>query len=164
MDMTIWPWTVVHAMQHAEQRSQRLWGGDLATEFQRQVFGQTLRRALEEADLSQRALARAVGVTHNAVSQWVLGKASPKPYTVAKLESILDSQEGTLGRLLGYVPAGVDDKALVSVIEAIEADPGLGERERKLLAAMYRELKRQYRAEQQGGSPRPRAKQAQHSP
>jgi hypothetical protein len=50
------------------------------------------------------------------------------------------------------------------VIEAIEADPGLGERERKLLAAMYRELKRQYRAEQQGGSPRPRAKQAQHSP
>jgi hypothetical protein len=66
--------------------------------------------------------------------------------------------------LLGYVPAGVDDKALVSVIEAIEADPGLGERERKLLAAMYRELKRQYRVEQQGGSPRPRAKQAQHSP
>jgi hypothetical protein len=83
---------------------------------------------------------------------------------VAKLERILDLQEGTLGRSLGYVPAGVEDKALVSVIEAIEADPGLGERERKLLAAMYRELKRQYRAEQQDGSPRPRAKQAQHSP
>jgi hypothetical protein len=36
---------------------------------------------------------------------------------------------------------------MISVIEALEADPKLGERERELLASMYRQLVKQREAE-----------------
>jgi hypothetical protein len=50
-------------------------------------------------------------------------------------------EQNSLAQLLGQVP--YDDRAappLVSVTEAAGADPRLGERERRILAAVYREL------------------------
>jgi transcriptional regulator with XRE-family HTH domain len=112
----------------------------VATQFQREVFGRTLRAALDDHRMSQRALARAAGVTPNAVSQWVLGRATPQPEMVARLERILELEDGTLTRVLGYIPASVQDRALTSVLQSIQADPRLGDRERRILTAMYREL------------------------
>jgi hypothetical protein len=61
-------------------------------------------------------------------------------------------EPNSLAQLLGQVP--YDDRAAppsVNVTEAAEADPRLGVRERRILAAVYRELVHQ-RALDQAGS------------
>jgi hypothetical protein len=46
-----------------------------------------------------------------------------------------------LSRLLGYLPiTHPPDKATMDVLDALQADPKLGARERQLLATIYREL------------------------
>ena len=57
----------------------------VTTSAQRDRFRRALRRAREEAGLSQRALARAVGRTHGAAWQWEEGRGAPDPATVARL-------------------------------------------------------------------------------
>jgi transcriptional regulator with XRE-family HTH domain len=113
------------------------------TETQREAFRKALRRAREARGLSKRGLAHKLGVTQSAVWQWEEGKTSPRPELAAALEQALSLQPGALGQLLGYLTPGGGTQATVSVIEAIEADARLGQRERELLAAMYRELLRQ---------------------
>jgi hypothetical protein len=70
-------------------------------------------------------------------------RALPTEANVAALERQLNLQPGSLSRLLGYLPAGAVEREMIGVIEALEADPKLGERERELLAAMYRQLVKQ---------------------
>jgi transcriptional regulator with XRE-family HTH domain len=118
----------------------------LATATQRVAFSRVLQRARRDADLSQGALARALGVSRSAVSQWELSLTTPRPATTTRLEHLLGLEPGTLGRLLGQVPADTTKPASVSVSEAIEADPRLGRRERELLLAMYRQLVKQREA------------------
>jgi transcriptional regulator with XRE-family HTH domain len=113
------------------------------TESQREAFRKALRRAREEHGLSKRGLALKIGVTQSAVWQWEEGRVSPRPELLAVLERALDLAPGALALLLGYLPPEGVRKAPVSVTEAIEADPRLGSKERKLLVAMYRELVRQ---------------------
>ena len=115
----------------------------MPTESQREAFRKVLRRAREEHGLSKRGLALKIGMTQSAVWQWEEGRVSPRPEVVAVLERTLDLAPGALALLLGYLPPEGVSKAPVSVTEAIEADPRLGSRERKLLLAMYRELVRQ---------------------
>jgi hypothetical protein len=68
---------------------------------------------------------------------------------VAKLETALGLTPGVLSRLLGYLPiTQAGDQATMDVLAAVEADPKLGERERKLLATIYRELVAQREAGQ----------------
>jgi transcriptional regulator with XRE-family HTH domain len=116
----------------------------VATPEQRRRFGKALQRARGECGVSQRDLATALGVSQASVSQWLLGQTAPRPERVAAIERVLRVRPDSLARLLGYVsddsrqPLGV-----VSVTEAAEADPRLGERERRVLAAVYRELVRQ---------------------
>src|SRR5215217_3962318 len=107
----------------------------VATAEQRRRFGQALQRAREECGLSQRGLADALGVSQASVSQWLLGQTAPRPDRVAALERVLRMEPSSLARLLGQVP--YDDRAApsVSVTEAAEADPRLGSRERRILAA-----------------------------
>jgi DNA-binding transcriptional regulator YdaS (Cro superfamily) len=94
--------------------------------------------------VSQRDLAAELGVSQASVSQWLLGQTAPRPERVATIERVLRVRPDSLAQLLGYV---ADDSrrppAMVSVTEAAEADPRLGERERRVLAAVYRELVRQ---------------------
>jgi transcriptional regulator with XRE-family HTH domain len=110
---------------------------NVATAEQRRRFAQALRRAREECGLSQRGLADALGVSQASVSQWLLGQTAPRPERVAALEGVLR----------------MDDRAApgsVSVTEAAEADPRLGVRERRILAAVYRELVHQRELDQAG--------------
>jgi transcriptional regulator with XRE-family HTH domain len=123
----------------------------VATAEQRRRFGQALQRAREECGLSQRGLADALGVSQASVSQWLLGQTAPRPERVASLEGILRMEPNSLAQLLGQVP--YDDRAAspwVSVTEAAEADPRLGVRERRILAAVYRELVHQRELDQAG--------------
>jgi len=106
-----------------------------------------LRRAREAVGQTQLGLSRAIGVTRSAVWQWEQGRAIPRPGAVAAVERELRLPPGALSRLLGYLPAGAVEREMISVIEAIEADSRLGERERELLAAMYRELLKQRETE-----------------
>jgi transcriptional regulator with XRE-family HTH domain len=123
----------------------------VATDEQREAFRRTLRRAREIRGLTQRALSRAIGLTNSAVWQWEEGKAVPRPEVVAKLETTLGLTPGVLSRLLGYLPiTQAGDQATMDVLAAVEADPKLGERERKLLATIYRELVAQREAGQDG--------------
>ena len=116
----------------------------MATPEQRRRFGKALQRARGECGVSQRDLAAALGVSQASVSQWLLGQTAPRPERVAAIERVLRVRPDSLAQLLGYV---CDDRrrapAMVSVTEAAEADPRLGERERRVLAAVYRELVRQ---------------------
>jgi transcriptional regulator with XRE-family HTH domain len=116
----------------------------VATAEQRKVFGQALQRARQDCGLSQRDLADALGVSQASVSQWLLGQSAPKPERVGALERALRLKPNTLARLLGYLPpGGDDDQRVMTVAEAAEADPRLGEREQRLLVAVYQELVRQ---------------------
>jgi transcriptional regulator with XRE-family HTH domain len=111
------------------------------------AFPRALQHARTERRLSQRELSRALSVSHSAVSQWESGRVRPIPAKVAELEQVLDLEPGSLSRLLGYLPiATANARASLSVLEAIRADPRLGDRERELLIAMYRQLVRQREA------------------
>jgi transcriptional regulator with XRE-family HTH domain len=121
----------------------------VATEEQREAFRQALRHTREQRGLTQRALSRIIGLTNSAVWQWEQGRAIPRPEIVAKLEAALDLDPGVLSRLLGYLPiTQPPDKATMDVLDALQADPRLGARERKLLATIYRELVAQREAGQ----------------
>jgi hypothetical protein len=65
-------------------------------------------------------------------------------------------EPSSLAQLLGQV--SYDDRAAppsVSVTEAAEADPRLGTRERRILAAVYRELVHQRELDQAGSGSGP---------
>jgi transcriptional regulator with XRE-family HTH domain len=116
----------------------------VATAEQRRRFGRALQRARHECGLSQAQLARTLGVSQASVSQWLLGQTSPRPDRVGELERVLRVEPDSLARLLGLtVEDGQSMAGGVSVMEAAEADPRLGDRERQILAAVYRELVRQ---------------------
>ncbi|HEY5985660.1 MAG TPA: helix-turn-helix transcriptional regulator [Streptosporangiaceae bacterium] len=120
----------------------------MATEQQRQVFARSLHRALAAQRMSQRDLARAVDVSPNAVSQWVKGDTAPRTLEVAeKVERALGLQEGDLSRLIGFSPRSVQERAMVNVLTAIEADPRLDEPGRHLLMSIRQELGRRHEAE-----------------
>ena len=128
----------------------------MATAEQRRRFGQALQRAREECRLSQRGLADALGVSQASVSQWLLGQTAPRPERVAALERVLRMEPDSLAQLLGQV--SYDDRAApssVSVTDAAEADPRLGTRERRILAAVYRELVHQRELDQAGSEAAP---------
>jgi transcriptional regulator with XRE-family HTH domain len=123
----------------------------VVTAEQRRQFGRALQRAREECGLSQRGLADALGVSQASVSQWLMGQTAPRPERVDALERVLRMEPNSLAQLLGQVPH--DDRATppsVSVTQAAEADPRLGNRERRILAAVYRELVHQRELDQAG--------------
>jgi transcriptional regulator with XRE-family HTH domain len=108
------------------------------------MFARALQRARTDYGLSQRDLAAPVGVSQAAVSQWLLGQASPKRERVAALEEALHLEPHSLARLLGQLPYDEDEpRPRMTVVEAAEADPRLDERDQRVLAAVYRELVRQ---------------------
>jgi transcriptional regulator with XRE-family HTH domain len=125
---------------------------DVATADQREQFARALQRARSECGLSQRELAAALGVSQASVSQWLTGQSAPKPGRIAELERVLRLPPNALARRLGYSPSDTPDpQAVMTVVEAAEADPRLGEREQRILTAVYRELVHQRAAEQPDG-------------
>jgi transcriptional regulator with XRE-family HTH domain len=118
----------------------------MATEEQKAAFRRRLRQEREAAGQTQMGLSLKIGVSRSAVWQWEEGRSVPTEANVAALEKELRLQPGELSILLGYLPAGAAEREMISVIEALEADPKLGDRERELLAAMYRQLVKQREA------------------
>jgi transcriptional regulator with XRE-family HTH domain len=118
----------------------RTTGWPVTTAQQREAFRRALRQARSTMGLSQRAVARAVGRTASAVSQWENGLGAPDPPTVAELERLLQLQPNSLARLLGYVPQPDRGDGSASVLDAVNADPRLDEHGRELLASVYRWL------------------------
>jgi transcriptional regulator with XRE-family HTH domain len=114
----------------------------MATKPELEAFSEALKRAREESGMSLRALAEAVEASHTVVAQWERGEHAPRPPRVRMLEHVLQLPPGSLSRLLGYWPAESTDGHSVGVIEAARADPRLGERDRRILTAVYRELVR----------------------
>ena len=112
----------------------------MAAKPELEAFSDALKRAREESGMSLRALADAVEASHTVVAQWERGEHAPRPPRVRMLEHVLQVSPGSLSRLLGYWPAESADAPPVSVIEAARADPRLGERDRRILTALYREL------------------------
>ena len=123
----------------------------MTTSEQQQAFRQALAHARQKRGWSQRELARAIGLSQSTVSYWEQGKSLPEPANVVELERVLELESGTLARLLGYMPAATMRREMATVLDAIMADPDLGQRERDLLLAMYRELVRQRRGERKPG-------------
>ncbi len=112
----------------------------MASKPELEAFSEALKRAREDSGMSLRALADAVEASHTVVAQWERGEHAPRPPRVRMLEHVLQLSPGSLSRLLGYWPAESADGHSVGVIEAARADPRLGERDRRILAAVYREL------------------------
>jgi transcriptional regulator with XRE-family HTH domain len=115
----------------------------MATQAQREEFAQALRRARETAGLSIRELAGKVSASHTVVWQWEHAEHTPRPPRVRMIEHVLGLPTGSLQRLLGHLTA--DEAAArvpMTVLEAADADPKLGDRGREILAALYRELVR----------------------
>jgi transcriptional regulator with XRE-family HTH domain len=112
----------------------------MASKPELEGFSEALKRAREDSGMSLRALADAVEASHTVVAQWERGEHAPRPPRVRMLEHVLQLSPGSLSRLLGYWPAESADGHSVGVIEAARADPRLGERDRRILAAVYREL------------------------
>lgn len=112
----------------------------MATTEQRRIFRRALVEARRKKGLSQRDLAHALGVSPSAVSQWEAGDTAPRPELTIKLEETLGLQEGTFGRLLGYLPVSATNGGISGVLDALDDDPHLTDRQRELLAGIYREL------------------------
>ncbi len=123
----------------------------MTTQEQREVFRRALQAARSDAGLSQRELAAKVGVSYSAVSQWEMGTTAPRQAKLRELERTLGLEDGDLGQHLGFLSLGAQERALVTVADAIEKDPRLGERQRELLRTMYRELVRQHADEVRDG-------------
>ncbi len=70
----------------------------------RQAFGTAVAGALAVRDLTQRALADALGVKQPTVSAWLSGESEPASAVVFELERVLELPPGHLSRHLGYLP------------------------------------------------------------
>ena len=113
----------------------------MAAKPELEAFSDALKQAREDSGMSLRALADAGEASHTVVAQWERGEHAPRPPRVRMLEHVLQLPPGSLSRQLGYWPADTDAQP-VGVIEAARADPRLGERDRRILTAVYRELVR----------------------
>jgi len=116
--------------------------------IERLKFAEALRKAVADAGISQRELARRLEVSQASVSQWLHGQTAPRPGMAIRLERELGRDPGSLLIPLGYVVVDPEGKPL-GVREAIAKDPLLGPREREILLSLYRTL-----VEQRGREPR----------
>lgn len=115
--------------------------GDRAEE-RRTVFGQAVETALDGRSQAwlgaevARDLGMASPISGSAVSQWIAGKTEPDPQRVFAIERALHLKPGTLSRFLGYLP--LDAHPVLSVEDAIDADPRLTPPLRDAIRAAYR--------------------------
>lgn len=100
------------------------------------AFGRALDEAMRAVPLAPAAVGAHVGISDDAVRKWVRGDVEPPPWRIFGVEQLLGLAPGELSHHLGFVPVGV-----ASVFAAIDADPSLNERDRKVLRTTYRALR-----------------------
>ncbi|HEV7535717.1 MAG TPA: helix-turn-helix transcriptional regulator, partial [Acidimicrobiia bacterium] len=100
-------------------------------------FAGALRETLALQGVAKAELARRVGASPSAVSNWTIGRDVPGPRTVFAVEAALGLSGGYLSRLLGYGPCG-DRFDPPGPAEAIMADPRLRPEHKKTLLGVYK--------------------------
>jgi transcriptional regulator with XRE-family HTH domain len=98
------------------------------------AIGERVRAKREELALTQDALARELGVTHQHVSRIEAGQVAPSLELVVRLSR-------RLGVTADYLLAG-DDRPAVDVVGAIRGAEGLSAQAKKHLIGLIGELKR----------------------
>jgi transcriptional regulator with XRE-family HTH domain len=116
--------------------------------IERLKFAEALQKAIADAGISQRELARRLEVSQASVSQWLHAQTAPRPGMAVRLERELGRDPGSLLIPLGYVVVDPEGRP-VGVPEAVAKDPRLGSREREILLSLYRTL-----VDQRGREPR----------
>lgn len=109
-------------------------GSPKNTTAQRSAFGVNLSMHL--GSMSKSELARRIGISRQALDQWIDGSTDPAPSNVFAAEKALGLPPGALSHIFGYVPVGA-----WSTEAAITSDPHLSDTNRRRLLALYRQLR-----------------------
>lgn len=113
---------------------------DYAPKPEYMAFAEALRRHRPVSPYpTQARLGAALKVSWHAVGSWEKAIWAPAPEKVFELERLIDLPPGSLSRHLGYVPAS---GAHLSVLAAVDADPGLDAESKQLISSLYRKLAR----------------------
>mgnify|MGYP006313009465 CR=1 FL=1 len=97
------------------------------------AFGDRLTLELERHGMSQRELARQLGVSGQAVTHWVKGSGRPSWDRLVRLEDLLGVPRGELMEMLGYRPPVDGADRLVTLEDAIRSDEDLGAEHKRAL-------------------------------
>jgi transcriptional regulator with XRE-family HTH domain len=97
-------------------------------------FAAQLQRIMNERAWSQADLSRQIGVTQQAVSDWMAGKVPRDPSRVFEIERKLGVSPGFISHVLGYQPVGA-----THVPAAIAADTHLPDDWKWTLTSLYRQ-------------------------
>lgn len=100
------------------------------------AFSVALREAMAAREVNSAELARRIGRSASAVSNYTIGRDAPAPAIVFAIEDALEVAGGYLSRILGYCPCEPDGPA--GVEEAVLADRNLATEQRKMLLGIYR--------------------------
>jgi transcriptional regulator with XRE-family HTH domain len=108
------------------------------------TFAEALRRARQEAGLSQRGLAKRCGLTPAYLSLLEGGRRMPERPTVERIAAALELDEEAGARLMvaaGYAPAGgvrVAPAGPLAEVEALLTDAGVTPAQRSQIALLVR--------------------------
>jgi transcriptional regulator with XRE-family HTH domain len=104
-----------------------------------QTFAQVLKNAMTHNDLSQEDLARKLKTSQSAVSEWLRGR-KPGAHYVYEMEAIFELPNGSLARLLGYLPPedGGDLAEPRTVEAAVLLDPRLNDDQKQQALSLIR--------------------------
>lgn len=104
-----------------------------------QAWARAIRRAMDDVGTSQRGLGQAVGVSGQAVDQWLKKGKPPEPAKVFAVEHALGLEPGSTSQLLGYLP--LDARDVLTVEDAVAHAPGLTKAHRAALIDLYNTLR-----------------------
>jgi transcriptional regulator with XRE-family HTH domain len=106
-------------------------------------LGDYIREQRESAQVSLRQLARSAGVSNPYLSQIERGVKKPSAEILAQIAKGLRISAETL-----YVRAGIlDERSTGDVVAAVLADPGLGQRHKRVLIDVYESFRAEHAAE-----------------
>lgn len=106
---------------------------------QRASFVAALMHVMKLKRVTHRQLGDALGQSHTTVTGWKRLDHEPDPWTTFEIERILDLPPGLLSIHLGYLPPKARSGPMPNEVlaDAIDADPSLDERGRRVLRHVY---------------------------
>ena len=114
-------------------------------------LGEYIRDQRKSAQYSLRQLADVAGVSNPYLSQIERGVKKPSAEILAQIAKGLRISAETL-----YVRAGIlDERSTGDVVAAVLADPGLGERHKRILLDVYESFRAEHAAEAARPAPTP---------